>query len=449
MQKLPGAFSLETHGGAPAPADLALARALLSQLLNDPNPAHVQILSKGEASITGAYVEATVIGSQRRVVITQPTAVSTPSSCKPLTGKLGTPVAFNYPQLFFPNWPNTDPYLSRLVPYMEDIYSFNAPDQLYKYDPTKDTLTQIPVSGANAPQVQWSDLMAVCVYLAPTGKLRFVLLTYNLTTVYEYEIGTGWLPSIVMSAPQDITALGVMLPGIDNSRAPLWGQANQLTVGAVVPNYNGHMYEWVVTGYDYIKRTPVPVKTFAYYDEFLADLGAGTYGRAANVVAATANGDYLAEYYDAASQSYNIPDKLTLYQVHLDSSVVGSGLIGLRFNPVAGAQICAHSYGVGAFAIPRFVDAPSPGYYDYQLLPDYSQVIDLDIATGEVWHRGSLPFSTTDAELLFTQSESVLCVALANALLIFYPTFERNSNDPSDPSLPHFTATAMNMVRMT
>lgn len=449
MQKQPGAFSLETHGGEPSSADLALARELLTQLLNAPNPAHVRILSREVVSASGAQVRADVIGTQRRVSITQPSVQAASTTCKPLVGKVGAPTTFDFPQLFFPNWPSTDLYLSRLVPYMGYVYSFNAGDKLYKYDPAKNALTAIPVNTANAPTVtQWSDLMAVCVYEAPNGKLRFVLLTYNFTVAYEYEIGTGWLAPIALVHPQNVVAFGVSLPAIDNSRAPFWGQSNQITIAAVVQNYDGHNYEWIVTGYDYVKRAAVPAKAFAYYDGGLPDIGAGTYGRTSDVVAATANGDYLADYYDAVTQTYSIPDQLTLYQVHLNSNVIGSGLIGLRFNPVAGAQICTHAYGVGAFAQPRFVGTPDLGHYDYQLLPDYSQIIDLDLMSGEVWNRGSLPFSATDAELLYVQSQSLVCVALSTAMLIFYPTFERNSNDPNNPNLSHFTATGMNMVRM-
>lgn len=78
MQEQIGGYSLDVSGGVPTPSDMASAEKLLARLLNDPNPAHIQIQSAFARLGDGTTVRAQVIGSQRRLTIVKPVTEEIP-----------------------------------------------------------------------------------------------------------------------------------------------------------------------------------------------------------------------------------------------------------------------------------------------------------------------------------------------------------------------------------
>lgn len=433
------------------PEQQALGRKVLGELMES-----VQRGGLFQGKLRREFPDGTVVvaqfdGTTPMVTIEAPTTAEQTLECKPLGGKIGAAKPFSHPEMFFPHWPDATTGYGLLAPFGDAVYVFTAPDKLYKYLPATDVLQALPVVTAGAPD--FSTVGAPYVYQAANGKLRFAVCTFNLTTAYEYEFGTGWLAPIAIPAPiaKTYSFNSWAQPGIDNSQAPLWGQSTRL-FAAWGWRDDSNVETWGVSGYDFVRHTPIPLVPFAYDQtgRYNGGFGVGIFGSITDTVTLMSATESLDLLY-SGNDSYNIPNDNAFYAVNTRTHDLATGRIAMRFNPHYCAQLCQRAYVFGALAAPRYVAAapPAPAYFDYQLLPDYSQVVEIDLLAHSIRKIGSLPFSTTDAKLLYNQSNGLFLVPRARELLVFYPELQPIVPTPTDPTAYQYNLVGMNLLRVT
>lgn len=373
--------------------------------------------------------------------------------CTPLVGKIGKAKPFNHLRMFFPNWPDQSVSTALRAPFMASIYTLVSGSEMLRYTPDGDRFESLPLKPDGAPAAIMSA-MAPYLYTARNEKLHFACMAPDLSAAYEYEFGTGWLPTRALTPyPGNVEYRSSTWPAVSNAEWPRqWVQATDALFGLKYKNFLGHLHVYAATTYDFVKHSLRTLVPFAFNDTGSGTVIVAAMGELRSRIYSLLGESQLGQLYNATTQQYAIPATLALYGANgIDPTTVRQ--IGVRFVPAATSQLCTRVYMTGAVAAPRFVDPVYPDYphgrFDFQLLPDYSQVAELNLETMQVRHIGHLPLSATDAQHLYNQAASLIGVPMADRLLIFYPELAPIVPTPADPTLPQYDITGINMVEVT